>query len=49
MVGRRQSLEETLVDLVQLNENGTPYLQGSQTQGCCMGKTMSPTDAKATT
>ena len=49
MVGRRQALEETLVGLVQLNEDGTPYLQGSQTQGCCVGKTMSPTDAKATT
>lgn len=35
--------------MVQLNEDGTPYLQGSQTQGCCVGKTMSPTDAKATT
>lgn len=49
MAGRRQALKETLVGLVQLNEDGTPYLQGSQTQGCCVGKTMSPTDAKAST
>ena len=38
MAGRRQALEETLVGLVQLNEDVTLYLQGGQTQGCCMGK-----------